>query len=161
MEDVMRERVIGGRMAGISLVLVVLVVAATACGSDGDTPPAQSPAGTASGGGEGGTIQIGDDQANDHGQADATGQDELKVEQDNFYFEPTVITGAAGQALKIELDNEGSAQHTFTIDEQSIDVTVDPGEDATVDVTFPVSGIVEFYCRFHRGSGMAGGLEVA
>lgn len=164
----MPERWIGGRTVGLALGLALLVVAATACSSDNNTPAASNtdtntPATSSSPseGGEGGTIPIGDDQANDHGEADATGQDELKVEQDNFYFEPTVITGAAGQALTIEVDNEGSAQHTFTIDDQSIDVAVDPGEDVTVDVTFPDSGVVEFYCRFHHGSGMAGELKVA
>jgi plastocyanin len=89
-----------------------------------------------------------------------TGKAELKLEQDDFYFNPTVITGTTGQTLKIEVDNEGSVQHTFTIDDQSIDVAIDAGKDATVDVTFPDSGIVEFSCRFHHGSGMAGELKV-
>jgi plastocyanin len=164
----MRERLIGGRMAGRALVLALLVGAATACSSDNGTPAASNSdtntpttSSSASEGGDGGTIQIGNDQANDHGEADATGQDELKVEQDDFYFEPTVITGTAGQALTIEVENEGSVQHTFTIDDQSIDVAVNPSENTKVDVTFPDSGTVEFYCRFHHGSGMAGGLKVA
>jgi plastocyanin len=164
----MRQRWIGGPMAVVALVLALLVVSASACSSSDNGSPAASSSDTgspaASGSvseeGDGGTIPIGDDQANDHGESDVTGKDELKIEQDDFYFEPTVVAGSAGQSLKIELDNEGSVQHTFTIDDQSIDVAVDAGADATVDVTFPDSGIVEFYCRFHHGSGMAGELKV-
>jgi plastocyanin len=165
----MRQRWIDGRTAGLAaLGLALLVVAATACSSDNNTPAASSSdtttssaSGSPSEDGDGGTIQIGNDQANDHGEADATGQDELKVEQDNFYFKATVVTGTAGQALTLEVENEGSVQHTFTIDDQSIDVSVDPGESSKIDVTFPDSGMVEFYCRFHRSSGMVGGLKVA
>ena len=91
-----------------------------------------------------------------------TGKDmrPIGVEQVNYFFNPTVLTGSAGQSLKIEVHNGGTVPHTFTIDDQNVDVEVQPGEDATVNVAFP-SGVVEFYCRFHHGSGMAGELKVA
>jgi plastocyanin len=159
----------GRRVGLVALAVIVLMISAAACSKD--TPSSTGSTGTTTttvpteepsdSGGGGGTIAIGDDQANDHGSADVTGTDETKLEQDNFYFNPTVLTGSAGQSLKIELDNEGSVPHTFTIDDQNVDVQVEPGEDASVDVTFPDSGFVEFYCRFHRGSGMAGELKVA
>jgi plastocyanin len=86
------------------------------------------------------------------------------VEQKNdsgFYFEPTVLQGTASQQLTIHLENKGTLPHTFTIDDQNIDVELQPGNEQDVQVTFASTGPVEFYCKFHRSSGMAGELLVA
>ena len=116
--------------------------------------------GTETSGGEGGQITINGDAANDHGSADVSGQDEFELEADDFYFDPTTLNGEAGQTLKIELKNEGAAEHNFTLEDQDIDQDIEEGEDATVTVTFPDSGILEFYCKYHRSSGMVGQLSV-
>jgi plastocyanin len=155
----------------LSLAFVV-VLTATACSKS--TPAASgssspTPAATQSGSGgspssSGGTIPIGDDSANDHGTKDVSGMSSVKVEQDNdsgFYFEPTVLQGTAGQQLTIQLENAGSLPHTFTIDDQNIDVELQPGGEQDVQVTFASTGAVEFYCKFHHSSGMAGELLVA
>jgi plastocyanin len=135
---------------------LALGLAATGCGG-ADNP-------TISGGGgeeEGGTIEVAGQSASDHGTEDVAGASELELELDNFYFEPTVLEGEAGQTLTLSLFNEGDAPHTFTIEEQGIDEELEPGqEDVTVDVTFPDSGAVLFICRFHEGQGMRGGLSV-
>lgn len=92
--------------------------------------------------------------------ADVTGKATFEIEQDNFYFSPSTIDGSAGQKITFTVKNDGSAAHTFTIDSMNIDVTVQPGDETTVDVTFPSSGTVEFYCQFHKNMGMTGTLEV-
>ncbi len=83
------------------------------------------------------------------------------MEQDDFYFNPTIITGTPGQKITIKLENEGSTTHNFTLEDQSIDQDVTQGSDATVTVTFPQSGILEFYCKFHKSQGMVGELSVS
>ena len=85
----------------------------------------------------------------------------MDVEQDDFYFNPTIITGTPGQKVTIKLANEGSPTHNFTLEDQNIDQDVSPGSDATVTVTFPQSGTLEFYCKFHRSQGMVGELSVS
>jgi plastocyanin len=40
-------------------------------------------------------------------------------------------------------------------------VTLTPGTQQTVTVTFPNSGSTEFFCRFHESMGMTGELQVA
>jgi hypothetical protein len=46
-------------------------------------------------------------------------------------------------------------QHTFTIDSQDVDETIDPGKTVTVEVTVPKNGkAAAGYCRFHKSSGM-------
>jgi plastocyanin len=168
----------------IALVFAVVLIA-TACskkatpqasGGSSSTPPATSSSsgGDISGGGYGNgggssssggsTIPIGDDNANDHGKKDVSGVSSVNVEQQNapdFYFSPTVLTGSAGQQLTIHLENKGTFPHTFTIDDQNIDVELQPGDEQDVQVTFASSGAVEFYCRFHHSMGMAGELLVA
>jgi len=143
-------------------VLSAVVLVLASCSSSSST---SSPAAGASSSSSGaGTITIGSDQANDHGTEDVTGQSSFEVEADNddgFYFKPTVLTGSANQSITLEIKNEGTTQHNFSIDAQSVDVTLDPGKSQEVEVTFPASGTVEFYCSIHRSLGMAGELEVA
>ena len=109
-------------------------------------------------GGDEGTIQIGGQNANDHGDEDVSGESSLEFELDDFYFEPTVLRGEAGQSLTLEACDEA---HTFTSDELGVDQELGPGEEASIDITFPDSGQVVFICRFHESQGMRGAIEVA
>jgi plastocyanin len=89
------------------------------------------------------------------------GRGDVEVEVDDFYFGPTVLEGEAGQTLTVTLFNEGDAAHTFTVDELDVDEELQPGdEDVTAEVTFPDSGALVYYCRFHVSGGMLGGLSV-
>jgi plastocyanin len=126
---------------------------ATTAASSASSEPAASPS---SGGGQ---ITIGSDTANDHGTKDVSGQASFAVEMNDFFFNPTVITGTPGQSLKLELKNDGSALHNFTLSDQSIDQDVQAGEDTSVMVTIPQSGFVEFFCKYHRSLGMVGELK--
>jgi plastocyanin len=85
---------------------------------------------------------------------------ELNDEDGVFYMEPTVLTGTPGQSLTIDLHNESQngTLHNFSLTEQSIDKDVQASEEADVTVTFPQSGFVEFFCKYHRSNGMAGEL---
>jgi len=104
-------------------------------------------------------MTIGSDKANDKGTESVSGMDEFELELDNFYFKPTVLKGTPGQELKIELSNDGSALHNFTLEAQSIDQDVQSEEKADVTVTFPQSGFLEFFCKYHRALGMVGELS--
>ena len=94
---------------------------------------------------------------NAHGTTTVSG-DSLEVELDDYYFEPTYIQGQPGQTVELELHNEGTASHTFTIDDQDVDEQLAADGSATVEVTIPDSRFVRFYCRFHAGQGMQGAL---
>jgi plastocyanin len=110
---------------------------------------------------EGGTTTIGDVAANDHGTKDVSGESKVEVELDDDYFEPTVLEGKPGERVTLELKNEGGSEHNLTIDELQIDQDVEPGDEAEVEVTFPDSGTLTFYCKYHRGQGMAGAFRTA
>ena len=115
---------------------------------------------TSSPGAGSGKITVNGEAANDHGTKDVSGGGSQSVEVDNFYFNPTVFTAHAGDKLTLTLSNESQTAHTFTITEQNIDKDLAVGGKVTVTVTFPSSGTVLFFCRFHRSQGMLGGLKV-
>ena len=106
-------------------------------------------------------ITINGDKANKHGSEDVSGKSSVEVEQDNYYFNPTILTGSPGEKVTITLKNEGSTTHNFSLDQQNLSKDVSTGQQATVTVTFPRSGVLEFYCRFHRSLGMVGELTTS
>ena len=143
----MRKRHI---MIGAALAASLFV--ATACSSSSSS--ASAPAGSTST-----TSSASSPAASD--VADVTGKSSFTIEQNNFFFSPATLDGSAGQKITFTVKNVGSSPHTFTVDSLNIDVTVEPGADTTVDVTFPASGTVPFYCKFHKAVGMTGSLQVA
>ena len=136
----------------------VLLLAAAGCGSSSSSSSGGTTTEESSGGG--GQKTIAGVKANDHGTKAVEDSGKTEVEMDDFYFEPTVLEGKPGQKVELELKNEGETEHTFTIDSQSVDKELGPGEEAEVEVTIPKSGVVSFYCKFHKSSGMAGALAV-
>jgi len=134
-------------------VVLVLALAATACGKDNGTE------------GSGGTITIAGQKANDKGTKDVSGASSAELELNNegnvYYFEPTILKGTAGEKMTLELSNEGSALHNFSVTDQNVDQDVPSGQKAEVTVTFPQSGTLVFFCKYHQTLGMVGALEVA
>jgi plastocyanin len=143
-------------VAAFALGVVPLVAG---CGSSSSSSSGESTSTESSSEG-GGQKPIAGVQANDHGTKTVSRGGKTEVELDDFYFEPTVLQGKPGQTVELELKNEGQTEHTFTIDSQSVDQELGPGEEAEVEVKFPKSGVVSFYCKFHKRDGMAGGLAV-
>ena len=126
----------GKRRTVLLASVFTLAFLGSACGG-GNEPaaqqPAQSPAESPAGGGE------------------------TRVGLEDFKFDPADITVATGTTL--ELDNEGKAPHTFTVEGQSIDVEVAAGASGTADITIP-AGDYKVICKFHEGQGMVGTLTV-
>ena len=143
----------GARWLGVAVSVLLLGAACRGTEAGGGSGGAGEPQ-------EVGTIQIGGQSANDHGEVDVSGMTSVEVEVDDFYFEPTVLSGEAGQVLTVELTNEGDAPHTFTSDPLGIDVELQSGDRGEAEVTLPDSGAVMFLCRFHAGRGMRGALSV-
>jgi plastocyanin len=72
-----------------------------------------------------------------------------------FAFDPGTITVSG--PTEVTVTNEDSATHTFTLDDGSVDETVEPG--ATVTVTVDVSAATGFHCNIHPQ--MTGQIEVS
>jgi plastocyanin len=148
----------------LSSVAAAALITLAACSSSSST--ASPASGTSSSSGSSpGKITIGSDQANDHGTEDATGKSTFEIEADNdssgYYFKPTILQGSGGQSITLEIKNEGSVPHNFSITSMNVNVTIQPGASQEVKVTFPQTATVEFFCSFHHALGMAGELSVA
>jgi plastocyanin len=128
------------------LAAAILLIAA-GCGGYG---------GKSKSGGGGGKTTVAGVSANNHGSESVSGSAEIEL--DDYYFKPTVLKGKPGSSVTLELKNEGSVEHNFTIDSQGIDKDLEPGKNATVSVTIPKSGVMSFYCKYHKSMGMAGAL---
>ncbi len=102
------------------LVLTVALVAGTACGGDGGD----------GGGGDGG----------------GTGTATDTVTMIDNAFEPADPVVDEGSTLTVV--NEGEAAHTFTIQEEGIDEVVEPGDEASVEISV-AAGEYGFDCSFH------------
>ncbi len=72
-----------------------------------------------------------------------------------FAFDPDTITVSGPTEMTIT--NNDSTTHTFTLDDGSVDETIDPG--ATETVTVDVSASTGFHCKIHPK--MTGQIEVS
>ena len=95
---------------------------------------------------------------NKHGTKDVSGSLSVDVEMGDYYFSPTVIQATSGQKLTLNLSNHGTVAHNFSLASQGIDRDVLPNQSASVRVTVPASGLIAFYCKYHKKLGMAGEL---
>lgn len=71
-------------------------------------------------------------------------------------FEPSTLTVASG-ATTITVTNSDTVTHTFTLDDDTVNETIDPGQ--SVDVTVDLTASTGFHCDIHPQ--MTGTLQVA
>ena len=107
---------------------------------------------------KGKSITLGDLTFSDHGTKDVKGNGELELEADYYYFEPAFLRGAPGQKIKLEIENESTTLHNFSIPDQHVDVNIPRKGKIIVEITFPSSGVVRFFCKFHESQGTNGEL---
>jgi plastocyanin len=72
-----------------------------------------------------------------------------------FAFDPNTITVSG--PTEVTITNDDDTTHTFTLDDDSVDETIDAG--ATATVTVDVSQTTGFHCTIHPE--MTGTVEVA
>lgn len=92
----------------------------------------------------------------------AAGDGTVQIEASDLAFSPTQVSAAAGE-IEVELENTGSAEHDFVVEEAGDELVVQaaPGETATGTIELE-AGTYTFYCAVpgHREAGMEGTLEV-
>ena len=141
------------RIQGVVVIAgLCLVFAAAGCGGSSSSSGDESESTT--------STTIGGTQVESHGTKDVSSESgKVEIELYDNYFEPTILKGKPGQMVELELKNEGSAEHTFTIAEQSVNKEIQPGDETETEVKFPASGDLKFVCMFHQGEGMIGALQ--
>src|SRR2546426_1498934 len=94
----------------------------------------------------------------DHGTKDVRNQSRLELEADDYYFSPTFLRGKPGQKLTLLMESEASTLHNISIPALGIDKDIPPKGKVQFDVSFPASGGLAFFCKFHGALGMNGQL---
>jgi len=103
------------------------------------------------------------------GKAGSTplGNTPFTITQTDFSFEPSNISVAANSKFEMEVRNNGSVAHTFTITDlapnseglaSNVEQVIQPGNRSTMILTFRSD--VAFFCRFHRDRGMTGLVQI-
>jgi plastocyanin len=96
---------------------------------------------------------------NDRGLEIVSGRSATRITLEELAFAPTVLAGRAGQELEVVLVNAGDGPHTFTVDDQGVNVALRRGQNGQAMITIPLGDTpVLFYCRLHRAQGMVGAL---
>lgn len=136
-----------------------------ACGGGGDTtngatPPENGAATQEPGASPTNKALSNGEQAAFVSTEDVTGESDVEMELDDFYFGPTVLEGSAGQNVTLKLKNTGKSIHNLQLTGQGVDQDVAAGEEATVSLKFPDSGGVVFVCKYHTVQNMRGELTV-
>jgi plastocyanin len=130
------------------LAVVAVAVLLTSCGGEGDDVPLGQPANT---------VVLDGTVANDHGSASvAAPGDQLTLTAGDFFFEPTVVTGPAGEAIVLDVTSGSENIHNLSVGDVSQDVG--PGEAVQIQLEFPETGTLVFVCSYHEDRGMAGAL---
>ena len=92
------------------------------------------------------------------GEAAGGGQETTVVAED-FQFQTTKLEFRAGEDVTVTLDNQGEAEHTFSIEELEVEAEAAGGETAETTFTMPDEGTFEFFCEYHPED-MTGTLSV-
>ena len=106
-------------------------------------------------------VVIAGEAINLHGTAPVQDGGTIEMEMDDDYFEPSILVGAPGATVTVELENEGVRAHNFFVPGQDIDLRCGVRSQDEVEVSFPTSGVLVFRCRYTATSGMRGALRVA
>ena len=160
----MRTTITRRRTILAAILASVLLLAACSNGSDepaaagGSTTPSSSS--SEGGGGRGyGSGDTGSDSgetgSNPGGNDDAA----LAVSVANYQFSPATVKVDSGDAIELTNTNP-QTPHTFTVTDEDIDASLDPGSSTTVTIDLP-PGTYPFECTFHSSMGMRGTLKVS
>ena len=82
----------------------------------------------------------------------------LEADNDDgqFYFNPTFLKITPGSKITVELENDGSTEHNFSIEALNINQDLEKGQKKTITFTLPANGAVNFFCEYHHKLGMQG-----
>jgi plastocyanin len=88
------------------------------------------------------------------GQVDVAGKHDYTMSVVRFgeghpAFQPTILLGSPGQRLRLMIANRTPTLHNFSTVEGRIDRDIPAGKGITEQVTFPHSGGLVFYCKYH------------
>ncbi|HYH12137.1 MAG TPA: cupredoxin domain-containing protein [Thermomicrobiales bacterium] len=73
---------------------------------------------------------------------------------------PVHFESAVGRDVTIHVVNEGTRPHNFSIEEFDIDIDLEPGESATLEIEAPRLGNYRYYSDLPEDEGLEGTMTV-
>jgi plastocyanin len=134
------------RRGGLTIAVLAGVLALTAAGCGG---------GNDEGGGGSASATTAAPQTTSAPETTAAaggGDNEIKLVAQGFKFDKASLDLKAGADYTVEVDNQDSAEHNFTLEAANADQDVEASEDATVTFTAPAAGSYEFHCKYHAAT---------
>jgi plastocyanin len=145
------------RLAGLAVLALALFGCGQASLANGEFFARASPIPTPLGV----PFQIGQVTYTNWGEKNVHGEETRGMDAGNFFFRGTFFRGNRGQTLTLEIQNVTDRVHNFSLPAQGIDQDIPPGSGrVNVAVTFPQSGGLRFFCKYHAAQGMNGLLVV-
>lgn len=95
----------------------------------------------------------------DDGGGSGGGSETLQVTARDFEFADTTPSAPSGTEVTVEFDNEGEAEHSFTVEDLDVEVEAEGGESATTTFTADEAGTYQFHCEYHPDQ-MTGELTI-
>jgi plastocyanin len=130
------------RRGGLTIAVLAGVLALTAAGCGGGDDDGGSGSASA-------TTAAQATSAPETTAAAGGGDNEIKLVAQGLKFDKASLDLKAGSDYTVEVDNQDSAEHNFTLEAANADQDVEANEDATVTFTAPAAGSYEFHCKYH------------
>jgi plastocyanin len=105
-------------------------------------------------------VACGGDDDEDDGEGSSSSGGGTQVAMRDFSYSPNTLTARAGQAVTLELKNEGEQPHTFTIAGLTDSQRVEKGQSKSITFTPTQAGPLTFFCTVHGQASMSGTLTV-
>ena len=146
--------------ARLVVVLAVLGLAAAACAKSTNAGSSNTPTATASSNAAPVSLpgKVTNKGTKDLSAMGTSVHFTLEADNDNgqFYFNPTFLKITPGSKITVELENEGSTEHNFSIEALGVNQDLAKGQKKTITFTLPANGAVNFFCEYHHNLGMQG-----
>jgi plastocyanin len=97
-------------------------------------------------------------QQNVQGQASVT-MTVIRFGEGHPAFSPTILVGSAEEQIDLVIQNQTPTPHNFSTVDGRVDREVATSKSITVSVTFPRTGYLFFFCKYHLQDQQIGALE--
>lgn len=85
----------------------------------------------------------------------------LQLSANDSAFTPESLQVRGGVVNSIKVINFGQLDHNFSQEALGIDTDIPAGQSRTITFTPENRGTIEFFCKYHFGTGMKGTLTVS
>jgi uncharacterized cupredoxin-like copper-binding protein len=86
----------------------------------------------------------------------------IRLEAEDIQWSQTGWQAKSGQPITVVIENIGSLDHNFVIEELDIELNLSPGETKEISFIFDAAGVYQYLCTVpgHLDAGMIGTITI-